>query len=506
MLIKDYEITGGLSAGVIRAPEYLEATIHPNERERLKAENLVAGWYNWRQGPQVNPAIQTTVQYDRFYWGDFQDDLGNVSFGRHEAWWRTRKPKAFRIRCVVEGVMGRKFPSFVPSVTLASGEVVPDWNHPDFIVTLNSFLLRFSTMLANEGIPLAWVDMGVYGNYGEWHLFGLPGAPAANEATKQAILDAHIQNFASMAELKLMSDAGVEWLRYANTKVGASPTSVSPFVGWRRDSLGTDHFDRIDTDRYWREISSQTACVAELGTKSPKLVDALEQIEHYHITWIGNGNYKSWDRMSDLEREAWNALGHAAQRMHRMSSFWLAGGKTNQAGVPTLLKANLHDNDSIRPTAPVYFELAINTPPFTKAVKIGTKLRQKLAALNLGDTPFREPILHLKGYWLHNGDIRLLSCDGSLQGLTDEYPLVFGSLAVRAYSPHAEMFGHWSFQATLACTADDYTVIVARLRDQIKTLTAEIEHLNTSRSEADKKMAQELYNMAVLLDSSIGDW
>jgi len=454
MYLEHFIIDGGGKVGVVD-DSFLDLPMADEVAAQLLANNTVAGWYQWRQGKQTDPTVTPTVHYDRFYWNDFQDDEGNVSFGRFDAWFRTPNPKAIRIRCVVEGVLGRKVPVFVPHGTIASGETVPYWNHPQFLLKLNSFLQQFATLLEDAQIPLAWVEIGIYGNYGEWHLSGLTGAPEASAEAKQGIIDAHLVAFNELAEIKLMSDAGVDWLRYANTQITRSDYrwAVSKIVGFRRDSLGTPHFNKIDADPYWAEIASKSATVVEMGTKQPSLALALSQVLQYRVAWVGNGNYKSWATMSMDEQVLWRDLGAATQHMHRLVGLRI--GNRDKAGSLCAHQRFLSDDHNL-PTAPLYCRLQIMGVP------------------NPSEQELPEQLLLYYSYISHNGEAEPL-VGTSWTWVTDDYPTVTGTVELRAHSPHAPLMASYSFTANLVFMREDYQRLLEREREKVRALQGQVE-------------------------------
>jgi hypothetical protein len=141
---------------------------------------------------------------------------------------------------------------------------VPDWNDPAYLERITALLNALGDRY--DGDPrMAWVDIGLYGSWGEWHTSGLPdsadythgipyaptapyyainqqaylantghaGAYAAGTvATKTAIVAAHVQAFPT-TQLVMLSDDG-DAVCYA---LGLPDQQAH--IGLRRDSLGS---------------------------------------------------------------------------------------------------------------------------------------------------------------------------------------------------------------------------------------------------------------------------
>ncbi len=139
---------------------------------------------------------------------------------------------------------------FDPSALMQGSYFVPDWNDP---VVLQRIRLLLSALGQRyDGDPrLAWVDIGLYGSWGEWHTKALPhyarGIPydptdpgfnfntrhlqPGTPANKESIVDAHVDAFPT-TQLVMLTDDG-DALCHALRK---EPQS---HIGLQRDSLGS---------------------------------------------------------------------------------------------------------------------------------------------------------------------------------------------------------------------------------------------------------------------------
>ena len=140
----------------------------------------------------------------------------------------------------------------------------PDWNDPVFLARAEALLKALAAKYDGDR-RIAWIDIGIYGSWGEWHTAGLPefdpsdrkipysersphfalnaqayqanfGHPGAYQeataASKARIVEAYLTAF-PRTRLVMMTDDG-EGLCHA-----LSAPRAGPPVGLRRDSLGS---------------------------------------------------------------------------------------------------------------------------------------------------------------------------------------------------------------------------------------------------------------------------
>jgi len=282
--------------------------------------NPFRGMYKWMGNEQVlEPFPRRSYDaYKRYQWRQFEAGQGQYSFSLLEsdiaqAASEGRK-YGFRLRALVEN-SGTQVPDYLmrlmPKGWWANNAYVPDWNDPDFLARLDALLGALAARY--DGDPrLGYIDIGIYGNWGEWHMhrFSYPsstGAQTASWETKKAIIDLHVKHFKRTPLLMMTDDRPA--LVYA--------LSLSPKIGWRRDSLGNKHFDNLSSDSsVWNLVRDRwkTAPVVvefhnRKGLTEPgSLQLAYEQVRKYHISLISNGNAYTWSEMSQTGKNAYLAM------------------------------------------------------------------------------------------------------------------------------------------------------------------------------------------------------
>jgi hypothetical protein len=284
--------------------------------------NPLRGYFRWRGEwtvPQPGPALD---HYDRLYWTDLEGSTqGSYNMQKIYDGIATAKaiggPKAkyaFRIRCMQgPGDSGTHVPLYVRNLmprgwNTTDGAYIPDWNDSDFINRYNALLTRVAQEF--DGHPdIAYIDIGTYGCWGEWHTSGLsyprstPNGTAdkATTATLQAYVDGYVSAF-TQTRLIMMTDNETA-LVHAMSKV---PTGNTPWIGWRRDSLANTHFATGLTTAKRNAIQDrwQKAPVIAETINSARVDPTLvpSQITDWHVSALGNGNIGSWSNWSSAQQ------------------------------------------------------------------------------------------------------------------------------------------------------------------------------------------------------------
>ena len=206
---------------------------------------------------KMNKNLPYGVVYRRYQWKNLEPKEGEYNFEVIESDIRNAVkeglPFSFRIMCVSahsstpyaspewvfkkDGVKSAKFindTKYASSGGIPIERVTPIFDNDEFI----KIHARFIKALAKkyDGDPrISSIDIGSYGNWGEWHCWGLGIKPASFKYKKQ-YADMYLDNF-KKTPLVFMSD-DAETLKYA---IGAAEGSR---VGMRRDGVGgDDHYN-----------------------------------------------------------------------------------------------------------------------------------------------------------------------------------------------------------------------------------------------------------------------
>ena len=225
-------------------------------REHGVIANPGQGWMSIYS--KENPKLPYGSRYVRFHWRDLEPEEGKYNWEPVEKQIdRAVKmgiPFSFRIMCVsshsgtpyaspewVFEKKGAKFSKFMnkPGGDSATGDtrfarVTPIFDDPAFIECHARFIKALAEKY--DGDPrISTIDIGSYGNWGEWHVFGLGIKPSPLEVRKR-YADMYLDNF-KKTDLVFMTD-DAEILKYA---IGEKDGSR---VGMRRDGVGGEgHYD-----------------------------------------------------------------------------------------------------------------------------------------------------------------------------------------------------------------------------------------------------------------------
>lgn len=310
-------IAGGCGRGAAQAPEV------------PFAKGSFSGLYEWYGQNEVPLPEPPANSYRRFVWRELETSEGRYDFSAIEASLQAARAKrqkfAFRVMscwsgegAVVPAYLVRYMPHgfWFASSGGRTDTYVPDWNSNAYQDHAKQLLTALGKRF--DGDPaLGWVDIGLYGNWGEWHVANFPypqhpDTSPASFASKRALIDAHISAF-PLTRLLMMTD-DPEGLAYALRQ--------SPDIGMRRDSLGDRWFDQglHANGTAWQLASERwktAPFVTEFYAPSPSgmLRLAAQQVSAYHVTLVGNGNttahYADMSISDRLQFSSLNALAGA---------------------------------------------------------------------------------------------------------------------------------------------------------------------------------------------------
>ena len=223
-----------------------------------------------------NTAYPTQLQYGNFTWKDLEPSPGVFNKARFEKDWgnitQTGRRVGFRVNACEPGERGHiDIPQWladqgVPLRAYAidgSYGLAPDWNDPRFLLAHHDFLMALGARYDADP-RVAWIDIGSYGFWGEWHVY-LNDSLAASQATRQAILEDYFTAFPTKPKVIAFDDDFAT--QYVTSRGG----------GIRNDCLGTSDsndwyltsLNGIDpglNDRVWKTaIISGEFCGSDQG-------------------------------------------------------------------------------------------------------------------------------------------------------------------------------------------------------------------------------------------------
>lgn len=198
-----------------------------------------------------NPAYETKLQYSRFTWKELEVKKGVIDWDYFEKDWgnidSTGRRVAFRIMCVLpqgtdyyvrlfdygnkEGTIEDRIYTFlingkghfdIPEWLLDEGvgmipytiegckggmALAPDFSDPKFLEAHRDFIMALGARYDNDP-RVAWIDIGTYGFWGEWHWLyrGNHEALEITEETKETILEHYYEAFPNTPKVITFDD------------------------------------------------------------------------------------------------------------------------------------------------------------------------------------------------------------------------------------------------------------------------------------------------------------
>lgn len=243
-----------------------------------------------------------------------------------------------------------------PRAFTAGGSWIPNWNSPYYLarcLALNQAINNFLTTTRSAGGILykdvvQFIDIRLYGNWGEWHSAGIvpdggninnvyPAGTFPTVASLKKIVDAHTQGFPNFQLVCMIAAFDAHWLtsntnnppEIADYILRTARNNVGP-IGWRRDQWGaTDNYlkDYLENNNrsfgnsgpfktYIMDRWKTSPITGEPPAWNPgDYYDLERQIRLYHATSFGNGNYGVTPNttIKDRVRAASKASGYRLQ-------------------------------------------------------------------------------------------------------------------------------------------------------------------------------------------------
>lgn len=209
-----------------------------------------------------NLFYQTTLQYVNITWRELEPSPGVYRWSVLESGWgnisQTRRRVGFRISTAMPGSVGHiDIPQWLvdQGVRMRAYEIdgqfglAPDWDDPQFLQAHHDFIAALGARYDSD-YRVAWIDIGSYGFWGEWHVY-LNDSLAATQASKQAILEAYFSAFPTKPKVIAFDDDFAT--AYVTNRGGGIRNDCLGTAGsnnWYLQSL--NHIDPTLNDRVWK--------------------------------------------------------------------------------------------------------------------------------------------------------------------------------------------------------------------------------------------------------------
>jgi hypothetical protein len=162
----------------------------------------------------------------------------------------------------------------VPVGFLMDNNFIPNYNSPRVIESARALLQALGKRYANHP-NLYFIDVGLVGFWGEWHLGGSADGALPNETHAKKYVDMHLDNFPGIPALMLIGNGNatsIKTLEYAANKMG---------TGWRVDGWGDYRFLDVLYDTHtikYPSILNQVPRLQDSWLAAPVALEAFHSI------------------------------------------------------------------------------------------------------------------------------------------------------------------------------------------------------------------------------------
>jgi hypothetical protein len=157
-----------------------------------------------------------TLQQATYSWADLEPNKSVYNWAKLEQNWgnvlQTGRRVGFRVSAAIPGSGKNDTPQWLidagvrmrPYSIDGHQGLAPDWDDTKFLEAHHNFIMVLGTRYDKDP-RVAWIDIGSYGFWGEWHVY-LNDSLAARQASKQSILDDYFEAFPTKAKVIAFDD------------------------------------------------------------------------------------------------------------------------------------------------------------------------------------------------------------------------------------------------------------------------------------------------------------
>ena len=274
--------------------------------------NDMRGQYLWNGSPGQPFGWPTPDVYyrDEIHWNQIETSPGVYNFSIFDQGLSKAQAQGgkfgFRITAFNPG-FGNDLPSWTPldpnNTDGLGSEKMPEWNNTSpqgFLADYTQMMSALANHMTSLGVKFAddprlgFIDMGGYGNNGEWHIYMQNGGTPITEANMDTLMKDEMNDFPHKILLAQAVYPNQQFLADAMT----FSAQMGIKVGVRFDNLGTS--DPGNGNIIAQVPSALTEwmtapIVTEWsgGTPSNEFSTGLSQVNKYHISLLSSDNYPS---------------------------------------------------------------------------------------------------------------------------------------------------------------------------------------------------------------------
>ncbi len=282
----------------------------------------------------ITNAAPAKDAYQRYNWRDLEPTKDQYNFTNLEADMSKAQAEgrtfAFRVRdLVAPNASPYAVPDYIVSEGLAwsyGSTYVPDWANPNYQARVKKLFTALGQKY-NGDPRIAWIDIGMFGQYGEWAIYSVDYSKAPlsyripNDLERRSIIDAQVQAFSKTQLVMIAKALPYDAAAYPQDPVAYAlnhPAAQMP-IGWRVDCLGQPgYFDFNTNSKYaaaWNAMKDRwktAPVVTEFCASGIDPTTALTQVRDFHVSLVGNGNISNWSSLSEATKNSYINVGKTA--------------------------------------------------------------------------------------------------------------------------------------------------------------------------------------------------
>ncbi len=360
------------------AVTWLPTALALSDPELVSPRRGAYRWYGEAPEPSGWPALDS---YRRYYWREIEPTEGAYTWTSIDAELAQAASRGGRFGLRVMPAVSSDGGSAIPDYLMlrlengfsftypgtATQVYAPDWNDPDYLNRAEALIRALAQQYANDD-RLGWIEIGPYGDFGEWHVYQWPypalgGAQDMTLANRRRLIDLHVELFPPSKLLQMVDSV-----------TGDNPTMAyalakSPLIGVRADCFGTSLFDDrmgeledVAPDRWKTAPIVVEYCGGHAG--SGDLARGRNQVDTHHVTLV-EGNHDDYGDYASQEQRHLDETRKRAGYRFRLESLTLP---SSAAAGSTLSISSRWANDGVAPAYADWDVLFQLVDPVTGAV------------------------------------------------------------------------------------------------------------------------------------------
>lgn len=279
------------------------------------------GLYKWR-GSTYNPNFTPIYDvYERFNWKDLEGSKDSYNFSKIDSKLNSlTEGQKFGMRIRAMENLGNTMPSYMQTdqySKICDGQRIPNWDAPAFLERAQALMTALSNKYNKAGVhtKFSFIDIGIYGKYGEWHLHGMNTSCQASSTTQKKLIDMQVQAFSNIQLLMMYNTPQAKYLLsqiHSNDfgPIGLRSDTIGDNVLTFNSNITSDSEQFLASYDRWKIAPFVTEFAGESRmNKTTAFETGKMEVTAWHISALGNGNSHKWDSYDTTTKAEFDLLG-----------------------------------------------------------------------------------------------------------------------------------------------------------------------------------------------------